>query len=226
MLLSYQGETMAEVQISKVCGLCAGCKRSVDITISKASNHKTVLYKEIVHNKNVNKMLSDLGVKTINNLSDANHDELIILRAHGEPPETYEYLNSNNLSFSDCTCSNVTKIHELVKENSDNGYTVILIGKYGKDNGKVHPEVFGTIGWCSSEPILIEDNSDLQKLVDIKNTKLFLICQTTFNESKADSLIESISQICKTNNNKLVINKSICNAQKAINIASVNLAKT
>ena len=216
---------MAQVQISKVCGLCAGCKRSVDIATSSSKAHKTILYKEIVHNKNVNDILTNLGIKTINNLSDAKPDELIILRAHGEPPETYEYLNSNKILFKDCTCPNVTKIHEQVKEYSDNGFMVVLIGKYGKNSGKVHPEVLGTIGWCANNPILIEDTDDLHKLQDVKNTKLFLICQTTFNESKADSLIDSISQLCIDNSNHLIINKSICSAQKSINLASINLAK-
>ena len=225
MISSYQGDNMANITISNVCGLCAGCSRSIDMATNAAKQNKTVLYKEIVHNKNVNDMLSKLQIKTITDLSEANPDELIILRAHGEPPETYNYLNEKNLNFIDCTCPNVTKIHELVKEYSDKGYKIILIGKYGKHSGKIHPEVFGTIGWCSSDPILIEDESDLDKLQLLKNSKLYLICQTTFNEAKADVLINNISELYKINNNELVINKSICGAQKAINIASVNLAK-
>ena len=226
MLSSYQGEYMANITISNVCGLCAGCNRSIDMAKKASKQNKTVLYKEIVHNKNVNDMLSKLNIKIINDLSDAKPDELVILRAHGEPPETYNYLNEKKLNFLDCTCPNVTRIHDLVKEYSDRDYTIILIGKYGKHSGKIHPEVFGTIGWCATNPILIEDESDLEKLNLLKNSKLYLICQTTFNESKADHLINLIKTTCNINNNELIINKSICGAQKAINTASVTLAKT
>lgn len=216
---------MAEIKISKVCGLCAGCKHSITTAQNLAQQNKTVLYKEIVHNKNVNDMLLSLNIKTIDNLSEAKSDEMVILRAHGEPPETYKYLNENNLNYTDCTCPNVTKIHELVNSFSKEGYLIALIGKYGKKTGKIHPEVYGTIGWCETEPILIEDDSDIEKLNDFANKNIYLICQTTFNEKKADKLISKVTDVCKHNNNHLVINKSICNAQKAINLASVNLAK-
>jgi 4-hydroxy-3-methylbut-2-enyl diphosphate reductase len=225
MLLSLQGEIMSDIKISNVCGLCAGCNRSINTAKQEAEINKTVLYKEIVHNKNVNDMLLELNIKTINNLEDAKQDELVILRAHGEPPETYKFLEEHNLKYTDCTCPNVTKIHELVHSFSSEGYKIILIGKYGKTNGKIHPEVFGTIGWSVSEPILIEDFEDVDKLKNIRHEKLYLICQTTFNEEKTDKLILKIQESCKNNNNELVINKSICSAQKSINIASVKLAK-
>lgn len=216
---------MADIKISSVCGLCAGCNRSINIAKEMASKTKTLLYKEIVHNKNVNDMLLGLNIKTIHNLSEAKKNELVVLRAHGEPPETYKYLEENNIKYTDCTCPNVTKIHELVHSFSGDGYKIILIGKYGKTSGKIHPEVFGTIGWSIGEPVMIEDDSDLSKLNLLKNEKFYLVCQTTFNEEKADSLISKISETCKTNHCELIINKSICSAQKSINIASVKLAK-
>ena len=217
---------MTTIKISSVCGLCAGCKTAISTTKNLSTQGKTVLFKEIVHNKNANLMLSKLGVRTVEDLSLTNSDEVVVLRAHGEPPETYNYLNSHNISFVDCTCPNVTKIHELVNKFSKDDYKVIILGKYGKSNGKVHPEVFGTIGWCTSKPILIEDEEDVLKLNDYKNEKLYLVCQTTFNSQKADKLIEIISQLSDQNNCTLVINKSICNAQKAINLASVKLAQS
>ena len=216
---------MANVIISSVCGLCAGCKRSIDTATLVASKNKTALFKEIVHNKNVNSMLQNLGIRTIQNLSDAKIDECVILRAHGEPPETYKFLNEHMIKFSDCTCPNVTKIHDLVHEFSSNGYEIILIGKYGKTNGKVHPEVLGTIGWCAKQPILIEDEEDALYFKPKTGEKYYLVCQTTFNESKADKFIDIISKACSLLECEIVLNKSICFAQKSINTASVELAK-
>lgn len=215
---------MENIFISKVCGLCAGCKKAIETAETKAKQGKVVLFKEIVHNKNANEKLFNLGIRTTDNLQDVEYDECVILCAHGEPPETYDYLTKHNIKFVDCTCPNVTKIHNLAREFSDKGFTVAIIGKYGKQNGKMHPEIAGTIGWCKKN-ILIEDVDDLNKLKTLKNEKIYLICQTTFNEKKADELISKIEEICKENKLELIVNKSICNAQKAINIASVELAK-
>ena len=223
MISSYRGKLMT-INISDVCGLCAGCKNAITTAKNISKTNKTVLFKEIVHNKNVNQMLDNLGIRTVENLSLVNKGEVVILRAHGEPPETYTYLQTNNIDFVDCTCPNVTKIHEQVHKFSQEGYKIIILGKYGKSNGKTHPEVFGTIGWCEETPILIEDEEDVSILGNYQNDKFYLICQTTFNLNKADKIIEQVSNICKSNNCELIINKSICNAQKAINIASVKLA--
>lgn len=222
----YDKRTMKNVKISSVCGLCSGCKNAVDTAINLSKTKNVTLFKEIVHNKNVNLMLQNLGISTIETLDDTTPNSHIILRAHGEPPETYTKLQKSGFEFSDCTCKNVTKIHEQVASYSEQGYQIIIIGKYGKLTSKLHPEVLGTIGWCKSEPILIEDDDDLEKITKSKKAKFYLVCQTTFNEEKADKLISKTKDICKRTQTELIINKSICAAQKAINIASVNLAKT
>lgn len=222
----YDNFTMENIKISKACGLCTGCKNAIDTAIKFSTTENVTLFKEIVHNKNANGKLINLGIKTIDELSSATKDMFLILRAHGEPPETYNYLKSNDIKFSDCTCKTVYKIHELVNQYSSNGYKVIIIGKYGKNNGKMHPEVFGTVGWCKTAPVLIEDEDDIAKISGQHNDKFYLVCQTTFNESHADVLIEKINKICQQNQCELLINKSICYAQKSINMSSVELAKT
>lgn len=214
---------MGNIEISKVCGLCAGCKRAIIVANEELKKgNKVTIFKEIVHNKNVNQMLVLAGAKFEDNLEALTNNETVIIRAHGEPPETYDYLNKNNINFKDCTCFNVEKIHTLVSDYSKNGYKIIILGKSKKS---IHPEVLGTMGWTFGNYILIENEDDLDKLKIIKNTKLYLVCQTTFNLKKADELIEKIKAITKENNNQLVVNKSICNAQKQINISSAELAK-
>lgn len=218
---------MENVKISDVCGLCAGCKKAISTAeqkIKETSN--VVLFKEIVHNPHINNYLIGLGINTIDKIDNLSPNAHVILRAHGEPPETYEYLKNNGIEYSDCTCVNVKKIHELVNEYSKNGYKVIIIGKYGKTNGKPHPETLGTIGWCLKEPILIEDISDIEKIKNSSETKFYLICQTTFNEQLADEIINQVNNICSSKKSELIINKSICGAQKSINKFSAILAKT
>lgn len=214
------------IKIATVCGLCAGCTYAINQTQNALDKGKNVtLFKEIVHNKNVNNMLKAQGVNFCDRLEDLPKDHTIILRAHGEPESTITNLSSNGYSFVDCTCINVKKIHEQVLSHSTNGKIIIIIGKYGKHNGVIHPEIEGTIGWSKTEPVLIEDADDIKKLEGFSNTSFYLVCQTTFNMEKADALITEIENTLSKNNNQIEINKSICLAQKQINLSSQKLAK-
>lgn len=216
---------MENVTISKICGLCAGCNHAITSAEQQLEKgNKIALFKEIVHNNTVNTMLKNKGIKIKDNLEDLSIDEVVILRAHGEPPETYKFLEKNNIKYIDCTCQNVKKIHNKVNEYSNLGYNIIIIGKYGKTTGKPHPEIQGTIGWCNKKEILIEDEDDLIKLKNYKNEKFYLTCQTTFNIEKTDILINQIQEILKPNN-EIIINKSICPSPYIINENAVALAK-
>ena len=214
------------VKIASVCGLCAGCTLAINETQKAVSQNKNVtLFKEIVHNKNVNLMLQSQGVNFCNELKDLPKDNTIILRAHGEPKSIISHLQESGYDFIDCTCINVKNIHSAVEAHSSAGETVIIIGKYGKHSGVIHPEILGTVGWCKTTPVLIEDEDDISKLKNFSNTKFYLVCQTTFNIEKADKLIDKISTLLKANNCDIEINKSICLAQKQINLSSQKLAK-
>lgn len=213
---------MENIKISQVCGLCAGCTRAIDTAVKEVeSGKKVTIFKEIVHNKNVNSYLESIGAKCEESIENLTSDSVVIIRAHGEPPETFEYLKNKGIDFRDCTCLNVSKIHELVKEYSEKGYAVIILGKHKK---ALHPEVFGTIGWAKTDVVLIESSEDVEKLKELKNDKFYLVCQTTFNMKKADELISEIQDVINANNSELIVNKSLCLAQKTINEFSSKLA--
>ncbi len=212
-----------EIKIAEICGLCSGCRRAINRVIDTINDGKNVtIFKEIVHNKNTNNFLLALGARTENDIDKLTQDSIAIIRGHGEPPSTYDILNKKGVPYLDCTCPNVENIHNKVKEYSLKGYEIIILGKYKE---KIHPEVEGTIGWAQSS-ILIQDESDLTKLNDIKNKKLYLICQTTFNISLAEILTDKIEKIAKQNNCEIMINKSMCTAQREINKSSLDLAKS
>ena len=211
------------IKIAEICGLCAGCKFAIfSANKELEKNNSVTLFKEIVHNKNVNNKLKQKGVMFAETKEELSPNSTAIIRAHGEPPETYEYLNTKGIPFIDCTCINVKKIHEDVKKYSEDGYTIAILGKFDEETGVIHPEVEGTIGWCKTPPILISKKEHITKL-DSVTGKLYAICQTTFNEKKADEILD---QIVYRYNSKLeiVTNKSICNAQKLINQSSAELA--
>lgn len=216
---------MENVKIAKVCGLCAGCKYAISTALKSLETEKNVCFlKELVHNEVILKELKQRGIDTKNSLEELEDDDFVIIRAHGEPESTFKFLDSRGIKYADCSCTNVKNIHKKVQNYSDLGYKIILIGKYGKFSGKMHPEIVGTIGWCN-EPILIEDEDDISKLSGFKNEKFYLVCQTTFNFELAELLAKKIQKVCSENGSELTINLSICSAQRSIIASSAELAR-
>ena len=215
---------MAKVLVSKVCGLCAGSRLAIDKTREAVKNQKNVvLFKEILHNKNVLKELENQGASTKNLLEEMTEKDYVIIRAHGEPKSTYDNLNSRNIKYLDCTCGNVKAINFLVNKKEAEGYKIILIGKYGFNGKEMHPEVKGTSGWCTN-PIMIEDESEVDN-IDMSYPKYFLVIQTTFSKTKAEKILEKIKNVMNENKKIFEYKNTICDAQKNINIASKQLAE-
>ena len=211
------------IEIAKICGLCAGATKALNTARKEiASGKKVVLYKELLHNPLVMESLLK-SARVVDNLEDVCTDEHVIIRAHGEPKITYDYLDKNGISYSYCICPNVKRIHNIVLDKDSNGYQIIIIGKHGKGK-KIHPEVYGTCGWCT-DPILIEDEKDIEILDSVKRP-CYAVCQTTFPLDKADMLFAKIREYLDARGIQLEIENTICNGQKLINESSVELAKT
>lgn len=200
----------------KVYGTCAGANKAIETAykLKKESKDKNIyIYKEILHNPYIiNELLKD-GIKCIDDLSILNENDILIIRAHGEPKETYDYLDSHNIEYYDATCTNVLKVHNLAIKKHKDGYKIIIIGK------KTHPEVIGTNGWINNEGIIIEDKDDYKELNN--KDKYFIVCQTTVSHKKLQELLNYMNE----NNISYEIENTICNAQKLIQTSSVTLAE-
>ena len=215
-----------KVEIAQICGLCMGCKKAIDTTIEKLkTTQNVVLLKEIVHNQNVNKKLTTLGAKIVDNLNNLNKNCHVVLRAHGEPPSTYDFLNKNGINFTDCTCENVKIIHKNIQYFSSKGYTIILVGKYGINKQSPHPEVVGSGGWATGLVIPVETFDDLSLLSKDNSEKYFLTYQTTFSEEMANKLTNKIKSIINKKSAELIVENSLCQTGKIIKKHSIELAK-
>ena len=200
----------------KVYGTCAGANKAIETAykLKKEKKDKNIyIYKEILHNPYIiNELLKD-GIKCIDDLSILNENDILIIRAHGEPKETYDYLDSHNIEYYDATCTNVLKVHNLAIEKQNNGYKIVIVGK------KTHPEVIGTNGWINNEGIIIENEDDYKNLNN--KDKYFIVCQTTVSHKKLQELLNYMNE----NNIDYEVENTICNAQKLIQTSSVTLAE-
>lgn len=174
---------MAKIEIDSGSGFCFG----VTTAISKAEEElerSGVLYclGDIVHNAGEVERLRKKGLITVDHDEFAKlHNVKVLLRAHGEPPSTYETAKHNNIEIIDATCPVVLQLQKRIKDahsksldsKSDNDKKPLII-IYGKPG---HAEVNGLVGQTEGSAVVIQDKSDLDNL-DLSRD-IWLYSQTT-----------------------------------------------
>jgi len=194
------------VEIDQKSGFCFGVLNAIG-KAEETLNTEDTLYSlgHIVHNELEVKRLQDVGLKTIN------HDEFfqlknckVLIRAHGEPPSTYEYARQNNITLIDATCPVVLKLQQRVKKASETmnelDGQVVIFGHRG------HAEVNGLIGQTDDQAIII-DNPDDYHNIDLTRP-MVVFSQTTKSVDDLKRLTENIKNHAQTN--RVEVHDTIC----------------
>ena len=207
-----------EVIVAKSAGFCFGVKRAVDSVYSEIENSEKTIYTygPIIHNEQVVKDLENKGVRVINEKKEieAVDKGTVIIRSHGVAKEICDIIDEQNLRMVDATCPFVKKIHNIVREESEKGKKIVIIGN---DN---HPEVEGIKGWVFGDAIVINSDTDIEKLERFKDLSLCIVSQTTFNYNKFKELVEIFQ---KRGYNVNVVN-TICNATEVRQTEAAQIA--
>ena len=209
-----------EVKVASSAGFCFGVKRAVEMVYNEINNSDNIYtYGPIIHNEEVVKDLESKGVKVISEESDFAGLEkgTVIIRSHGVGKSTYEMLEKYGHKIIDATCPFVKKIHNIVREASENGEQVVVIGN------KTHPEVGGINLWCSeNKPAITIENTEEAVDFDIpKDEKVCIVSQTTFNLNKFNELVE----ILKKKGYYINVVNTICNATEVRQSEALKIAK-
>ena len=165
------------VTVDQNSGFCWGVVRTIDIAEQELHESKK-LYSlgDIIHNPIEIERLQEKGLATISlaDLKDIK-DAKVLIRAHGEPPETFRRAKELGIELIDATCPVVTKVQERIRKFYDNGYQVVIFGK------KDHAEVIGLVGHTNGTAIVIKSSEEVNKLDLTKKTVLF--SQTTMDKA-------------------------------------------
>jgi 4-hydroxy-3-methylbut-2-enyl diphosphate reductase len=181
-----------KVKIEPGSGFCFGVENAVKIAEEALKSGEPVYsLGEIVHNDIEVHRLKDLGLVTINHDDFVRlRDVKVLIRAHGEPPSTYETAAKNNITIIEATCPIVHSIQEKIKKvlihaREENGQIVI----FGKES---HAEVIGLLGAGGDRSVLITGSEDLDKIDYTRPVWLF--AQTTKNIDEYVLITEAIRQ--------------------------------
>ena len=179
---------MIQVEIDNGSGFCFGVTTAIKKAEEELSaGKKLYCLGDIVHNGMEVERLTEMGLITINHeqLKDL-HDVKVLLRAHGEPPETYELAKRNRIEIIDATCPVVLQLQKRIKKQFFNNpdAQIVIFGKNG------HAEVLGLVGQTKSEAIVIEHFDEVTQLDFSKD--IYLYSQTTKSLDEFHRIIEYI----------------------------------
>ena len=210
-----------EVSVAKSAGFCFGVKRAVEMVFNEiGASDNIYTYGPIIHNEEVVKDLESKGVRVIEEGSRLDKVEkgTVIIRSHGVGKSTYDELEKCGHKIIDATCPFVKKIHNIVKEASEAGGQVVVIGN------RNHPEVVGIIGWCSKNKpaIIVENSEEAQSFEADLSEKIHIVSQTTFNLNKFNELVE----IFKKKGYDINVVSTICNATEVRQTEAKNMAES
>jgi len=199
------------VTIDKNSGYCFGVEFAIRMAEDEMETYGPLYcLGDIVHNSMEVKRLHEKGLRVIDRDQLQNlHDCKVLIRAHGEPPETYETALKNNIELIDASCPVVLKLQNRVKSAydkiSEQKGQIVIFGQQG------HAEVIGLSGQTNNEAIVITTEEDLNKIDFTRPVTLF--SQTTKSTDKfykMKSLIEERMKEAKSSEEGFVYNDSIC----------------
>jgi len=181
-----------KISIDPKAGFCTGVNRAVIFAEEELvkSGHLFCLG-QVVHNEQEENRLKKLGLEIITHEDFGKmRNALVLIRAHGEPPETYKIAAENNIRLIDGTCPIVAKLQKKIRksfiESQNNEGQIVIFGK------KNHPEVLGLSGQTDNKAIIIENENDLEEIDFERPVNLF--AQTTKSKEIFNSIFEKISQ--------------------------------
>lgn len=179
------------IEIDEGSGFCFGVTTAIKKAKEVLASHGNLYcLGDIVHNGREVDRLKKLGLLTVNHHDlEQMHDSTVLLRAHGEPPQTYAVAKSHNISVIDATCPVVLNLQKRIRKAYEEGGQIVIYGKNG------HAEVVGLVGQTDGSAVVIESLEDAKRLDFGHDIQLF--SQTTKSLEGFREIVEYIGENMK-----------------------------
>ncbi|MBC2704637.1 4-hydroxy-3-methylbut-2-enyl diphosphate reductase [Desulfobacula sp.] len=188
-----------KIVVAKTAGFCMGVRRAVDMVLdaSNLSSEPIYTYGPLIHNPQALKMLEEKKIFRIDQIPEKGSG-IVLIRAHGVPPEDQKALKDAGFAVIDATCPRVVGVQVIIHKYAQKGYSTIIIG-----DGK-HPEVVGLLGYARGNGHTVTSMDQLSKLPKFQTA--VVVAQTTQNTVFYDE----IKAWCKINAPHYKIFDTIC----------------
>lgn len=148
----------------------------------------------IIHNPHMVAELAERRVEIADTPNDlSSMDRTLVIRSHGVPQSVIDEIEQKGISYENATCPFVSKIHQIVKDNSREGKVVLIAGDEN------HPEVQGIVGHCEGEHYIFKNYEDLGKLLkkleNIENISICVVAQTTYDVKEWKNCLKLLKKV-------------------------------
>lgn len=204
-LFSISSNKTKNIEIARHSGFCYGVKRAVETTkkIKKDFPDKNIfILGELIHNSSVIKELEELGIKTVDKLTNpAPKDSICIIRSHGASIDSIEKIKNMGYEVIDLTCPDVKKVQDTAMNLVLEGYFLLILGR------QEHPEVMAIeqnakkTAENKENVLVIKDLDELKEKIEIikVNKKVGIVIQTTqkieFLKQVVEYLIDKVKDL-------------------------------
>jgi 4-hydroxy-3-methylbut-2-enyl diphosphate reductase len=187
-----------KVLVAEKCGFCPGVKSAIQLAHETLAKYDVVYsLGEIIHNADIVNELAADGLRSVDSV-DQIDSGTVLIRSHGATVQQLEQIREKGLNIVDATCVLVKRVQKIVKQLSEEGYKVVIIGDEN------HPEVKAVVGFAADVAV-IADESDLHNLSI--SGKLGVICQTT---ETPDHFGEMVGKIAQKGFSELKVINTLC----------------
>ena len=148
----------------------------------------------IIHTPHMVAELAERGVEIADTPNDlSSMDRTLVIRSHGVPQSVIDEIEQKGISYENATCPFVSKIHQIVKDNSREGKVILIAGDEN------HPEVQGIVGHCEGEHYIFKNYEDLGKLLkkleNIENISICVVAQTTYDVKEWKNCLKLLKKV-------------------------------
>lgn len=203
-----------EILLADSLGFCMGVKRAVDLAyraVEKSDGLRVVTLGPLIHNAQETARLAADGIDVVD-AQDVPEDGIVVIRAHGVAPQSYEDLKARGLRVMDGTCPYVHYSQRKAVELRNEGYTVVIAGD------RDHPEIRGILGYIDNDAYVVKSVEDAKALPELD--RVGTIAQTTLSPEKYRTLVSALSERAR----EVKVCETICDATEENQAAVRQLA--
>ena len=162
--------------IAQTAGFCMGVRRAVEMVLDAPKQRQGPIhtYGPLIHNPQVLEMLAEKGITVLDQIP-AQGRGMVLIRAHGVPPETRRRLAAAGFEVVDATCPRVIRVQSIIRRHARQDHATIIVGDSD------HPEVIGLLGYAGRRGAVVSTMADLEALPVFDQA--IIVAQTTQNKS-------------------------------------------
>ncbi len=170
-----------KVIIAQTSGFCMGVKRAMELVLKAINQNEGEIYTHgpLIHNPQVLELLAERGIRVLERGQTPRG--LVVIRAHGIPPQERQELEAAGVRIIDATCPRVAKVQAIIRRWAQEDYATVIVGDAD------HPEVRGLMGHTRGRGHVVATPQDVAALPELG--KVIVVAQTTQSESQFATLV-------------------------------------